>query len=453
VTGMRVDAVAERYVVQVEPGVTLKGLNTALVNGGDFDVTGWSAESLAALARYRRLGHGHVFPPDLTEAGACIGGVVANNGSGARSFRYGPARPHVMALRVVLSGGDLLVLRRGACQTSGRSFALESSTGTRYAGKVPDYRMPAVKNASGVYAADDMDLIDLFIGSEGTLGVISAIELALTPLPTVAWGLTAFLPSEAAALDWVERLRLDRQGMAAIEYFSAEALSLLRACRADNPAFGALPVIPLHWHTAVYVEFHGESESEVEQAMEVASTALAECGGRLDDTWLATSRQEIDVFKGIRHAVPEAVNLCIAERKKSIPKLTKLGTDLSVPDEGLRQVMAMYHQDLRAAGLEYVIFGHIGNNHVHVNILPKTLEEYDRGKAIYRDWARRVVSMGGSVSAEHGIGKLKTEMLDMMYGPDGVAQMRALKRVFDPRMLLNRGTLFPYVACPPEGTV
>jgi D-lactate dehydrogenase (cytochrome) len=104
----------------------------------------------------------------------------------------------------------------------------------------------------------------------------------------------------------------------------------------------------------------------------------------------------------------------------------------------------MYHRDLEYAGLEYVIFGHIGNNHVHVNILPQSLQDYAEGKRLYLDWARRVVAMGGSVSAEHGIGKLKTGMLEIMYGPEGVDAMRSVKQVFDKAGLLNRGTLFEW---------
>jgi len=444
--GMRHDGAAGRFFVRVQPGCTLKALHEALVHDGEFDTAGWSDEALEALARYRE-GSMHVFPPDLTEAGACLAGVVANNGSGARTFRYGPARPHVSALRVVLPGGDVLALKRGCKQAAGREFRLESEAGHVFSGRLPTYTMPVVKNAAGLYAADGMDLIDLFIGSEGVLGVFSEIELALTPLPAAAWGMTAFLPSEAAALTLVERMRDDRQGhVAAIEFFSAEALNLLRDQRAGNPAFASLPELKPHWHTAVYVEFHGESEAVVEQALAAACETLADSGGDPDDSWLATSRREIEAFKGVRHAVPEAVNLLIGERKRQYPGLTKLGTDLAVPDDGLRPVMQMYHDDLRAAGLEYVIFGHIGNNHLHVNILPAGPDDYARGKALYLEWARRVVAMGGTVSAEHGIGKLKTAMLEIMYGAAAIAQMRDVKRVFDPQMLLNRGTLFAYVA-------
>ena len=140
--------------------------------------------------------------------------------------------------------------------------------------------------------------------------------------------------------------------------------------------------------------------------------------------------------------MPEAVNLLIDERKRSNAELTKLGTDMSVPDEHLEAVIAMYNAGLRENGLESVIFGHIGNNHVHVNILPNSIEEYDRGKSLYLTWARQIVELGGSVSAEHGIGKIKVAFLKLMYGEEGIAQMRALKRLFDPEMALNVGNLF-----------
>jgi D-lactate dehydrogenase (cytochrome) len=442
VLGVRYDRETDRYFVRVQPGFTLSALHAALMHGGAFETDGWSEESLVALKRYRS-GTPYVFPPDLTESGACLAGVVANNGSGARTFRYGPARPHVSALRVVLPGGDLLALRRGQQVADGRVFHLQSESGKTYSGALPSYDMPGVKNAAGLFAADDMDLIDLFIGSEGVLGVFSELELALSPLPCVAWGMTAFLPSEEAALTFVEQMRDDQSGrVAAIEFFSAEALDLLREQRADNPAFASLPVLSANWRTAVYVEFHGESESIVENAMTYAAEQLEAAGGNADDSWLATSLREIESFKGVRHAVPEAINLKIAERKRQYPELTKLGTDLAVPNGSLRTVMQMYHSDLQSAGLDYVIFGHIGNNHLHVNILPETPDDYKRGKAIYLDWARRVVEMGGTVSAEHGIGKLKTAMLETMYGSDGIEQMRAVKRVFDPSFLLNQGTLF-----------
>jgi D-lactate dehydrogenase (cytochrome) len=192
----------------------------------------------------------------------------------------------------------------------------------------------------------------------------------------------------------------------------------------------------------VYTEFHGASDEAVEEAVLPALEALVAFGGNEDDTWSATTARELESLKAFRHAVPEAVNLLIGERKRELPELTKLGTDMSVPDAELEAVLALYREGLAEAGLESVIFGHIGNNHLHVNLLPRSMEEYARGKALYLSWAEWVVAHRGSVSAEHGIGKLKAPFLQLMYGEEALAQMRALKTLFDPPALLNPGTLF-----------
>ncbi|MEI6565024.1 MAG: FAD-linked oxidase C-terminal domain-containing protein, partial [bacterium] len=96
----------------------------------------------------------------------------------------------------------------------------------------------------------------------------------------------------------------------------------------------------------------------------------------------------------------------------------------------------------REAGLEYVVFGHIGNNHLHVNILPRSLREYSLGKDLYLQWARTIIAWGGTVSAEHGVGKFKVALLREMYGAEGIRQMRAVKRSLDPAGILNPGNLF-----------
>jgi len=447
ISGMRIDH-AGVFCLSVQAGCTLQKLND-LLRSKDFETDGWSAQSLDTLGKYRHSKTG-MFPPDLTETTACMGGVAANNGSGARTFRYGSARRHISALTVVLPDGDILKLYRFpqdgyAPVADGRSFSLITESGKVLSGELPHYKMPAVKNAAGFYAADNMPMIDLFIGSEGTLGVITEIEIRLTPVPDMVWGITSFFPNESAALDYVVNVRDEVKAAAAIEFFDARALDLLRRQQSENPAFENLPVLQADWDTAVYVELHSDSEDSIELAVQEISGLMDKCGGDPDATWFAESEREIERFKGVRHAVPEAVNMLIGERKKRIPELTKLGTDLSVPDSELRSVMEMYHRDLKQAGLEYVIFGHIGNNHVHVNILPRKLQDYAEGKRLYLEWAQRVAAMGGSVSAEHGIGKLKTGMLEIMYGGEGIDAMRAVKRVFDEAGLLNRGTLFEWI--------
>jgi D-lactate dehydrogenase (cytochrome) len=117
---------------------------------------------------------------------------------------------------------------------------------------------------------------------------------------------------------------------------------------------------------------------------------------------------------------------------------------MAVPDHGLEKVMEMYNSELALSGLESIIFGHIGKNHVHVNIIPWTMEDYNKGKAMYQAWAKRVIALGGTVSAEHGIGKMKTALLREMYGDNGINEMLRVRKIFDPEGILNRGNLFTY---------
>ncbi|MCF7818365.1 MAG: FAD-binding oxidoreductase [Kiritimatiellales bacterium] len=369
------------------------------------------------------------FPSDLTETTASIGGMVACNASGARSFRYGPVRNWIQALDVVLVSGETIRLERGVHKADGLNFKLGTIEG-----QLPVLGTPGgVKSAAGYFVKPDMDLVDLFIGAEGTLGIVTEITLRLLPRPAEMSGLTAFFASESDALQFVRFLRGAGSPTppTAIEFFDFQSLELLRRMKSENPAFAELPELKPTFHTAIYFEYDGE----------VPDAVVAKAGEAID-CWFAVGEREIEILKHFRHAIPESVNMLIGERKRTIPELTKLRTDMSVPDDQLENVMRMYHDGLTTAGLEHVIFGHIGNNHVHVNILPRSLAEYEQGKALYLDWAKQVVAMGGSVSAEHGIGKIKTDFLKLMYGDVGIQEMQALKNLFDPHGLLNRGNLF-----------
>ncbi len=438
-----------KFLLHVQPGVTLQEIRESLENK-DFDTEKWDDESKEALEELKQA-DAWLFPPDLTETTASIGGMVSTNASGARSFYYGPTRPHVYALSLVLADGSLVELERGKQKANGLTFRLELSNGRNIEGSLPNYQMPDVKSAAGYWVKPDMDLIDLIIGSEGTLGIVTEMKIGIQPAAPVRWGFTAFLPSEEEALKYVRAVRgedvegVDTEMVAkpsAIEFFNDLALEMLRKQKADNPAFAYLPEMPPEYNTAVYVEYEGQDEDEVAEAIMAAAEMAEACGGDEDATWSATEPSEIERLRQFRHATPEAVNLTIDERRKTEPKLTKLGTDMAVPDDKLEEVMALYRKTLEESGLESVIFGHIGNNHVHVNIIPKNMEEYDKGKALYLDWAKKVVEMGGTVSAEHGIGKIKAAFLSQMYGKEGITQMKAVKNFFDPKGLLNRGTLF-----------
>ena len=412
-------------VVTVEPGAILSSINDSVKNssGGLF-----------------------IFPPDPTETSAAIGGMISCNASGACSFLYGPTRNYISRLKVALADGSIIELKRGNRHLDGLHFTLTNSDDEKVAGILPEYKMPNGKNAAGYYIKEDMDLIDLFIGTEGTLGIILEADLKLIPQPKVVWGIQSFFPSLNSAVKFVKQLRtkapsFENCNIAALEFIDSHALTLLRSQK-DNSAFDDIPHLDDSWDTAIYIEFHGDTDDYVEAGVFVMSDLMVECGGDEDATWMASDKGSLEKLKHFRHAVPEAVNLTIDTLRKKEPKLTKLGTDLAVPDEYLEKIIELYIDDLTTANLDYVMFGHIGNNHLHVNIIPNSMDEYLIGKKLYLKWAEYVVELGGTISAEHGVGKLKKDMLKIMYKQTILDEMKRVKLLFDPDNIINDGNLF-----------
>lgn len=406
---------AENGELRVQPGATLDAIRAAVPPG-------------------------FYFAPDPTEPSASIGGMISCNSSGALSFLHGPTRNHVLGLRVALLNGDVVDLRRGRDKTAGLRFRLGSVSG-----ELPPLRRPAVKNAAGYFVDPDMDLVDLFVGAEGTLGVVTEATLRLLPAPGAVWGLMAFLPSTAAVVGFVDALRqTPRDGsaqLAALEYFDSNCLVFLRE-HADELASKGISVPNLPDGSAcVYAEWHAPDAAAAEAALMATAERLPEFGADPDACILADNPHDIEKLKLFRHSAPEMVNSAIDERRKIHPGLVKLGTDMSVPDARLADVLALYETDLAASGLEHLVFGHIGANHLHANILPCHPADYDAGRALYARWAAQVIAWGGSISAEHGIGKLKRDLFRQMAGDAALAQMRDLKKCFDPDNLLNPGTL------------
>lgn len=429
-----------RYFLRVQPGMVLSQLRKGL-EGRNLRTSGWDAESLAAWDELR-AGPEQFFPTDPTEVSATIGGMAACNASGARSYRFGAMRAHVSALRVALADGDMLDVPRGRFTAEGRRLGLVTESGRRVPVDLPPYAMPHVKNASGYYAADGMDAADLFVGSDGTLGVITEVELALLPVAEVTWGVSCFLEDELQAPGLVDAVRAGIGSATAVEYFDGRALDVLRRARRTGGAFAALPGLEDRWRACVFVELQCADEAQALGQLDALGTALVAAGGSEADTWVARTDVDRECQRFFRHAVPESVNMLIDERRRTDPRITKLGSDMSVPDSCLRRVMALYRDTLAEEGLEYATWGHIGNNHLHVNVLPRTMDDHARGKALFKRWAAEVTRMGGAVSAEHGVGKLKRDFLQIMYGEEGVEAMARTKLQLDPGGVLGRGNLF-----------
>jgi D-lactate dehydrogenase (cytochrome) len=386
------------------------------------------------------------YPPDPTERSCFLGGTIATNASGARTFKYGATRNYVQALKVALASGDIIDLRRGQIFASedGRAV-IPLSSGRAIEALLPTYSMPRVrKHASGYFVAPGMDVIDLFIGSEGTLGVIVEAKLKLLPKPLGLLSGVVFFDNEENLLAFVREARerslrnrvrsptvsegnsgnLDAR---AIEYFDVESLEFLRQ---------KYETIPAHATGAIF--FEQETTPATEDALMDEWLVLVETHHALgDESWFATNEADQIKLREFRHALPVLMNEWFARYRQR-----KVSTDMSVPDEAFAGMLRFYQDSLRGGDLHHTIFGHIGDNHVHVNILPRNDEESARAWEIYHSFIRRAVEVGGTISAEHGIGKLKRDYLVELYGEEHLREMAKLKLAFDPAGILGRGNMF-----------
>jgi FAD/FMN-containing dehydrogenase len=346
------------------------------------------------------------FAPDPTEITASIGGVIATNASGSRSFRYGSARRHIVALRVALMSGRVEEYRRG----------------DRIDFEVPMVPMPnTTKNTAGYRLSPRMDWIDLFTGSEGTLGVVLEAELALLPIPANLFGGVVFFASDEDALDAVDAWR-PHQELRMLEYVDRNSLDLLRR---------RYPEIPKQAIAALLIEAEGDY-------VDLWEERLLSAGALIEASWFAIDGRDRERFRRFRHSLPELVIEVVVRRG-----FLKMGTDFAVPLGRSREMLAYYREHLenRLAG-RYVIYGHIGDAHVHVNILPGSEADAETASELLDQFARHAVRLGGTISAEHGIGKRKAKMLPLQYAPEHIEAMKAVKRRLDPDWLLGRGTLF-----------
>ena len=418
------------WVVQVGAGTTLAELSDALSHGlCDYP------DGKPKLPVF--------YPVDSTETSAHLGGTVATNASGARTLFYGPTRDWVEALTVVTADGRILELARGQVRAADGVLVYRREDGTDAVLSVPDLPIPPTKHTAGYLLRRDMDALDLFIGSEGTLGIITGATLRLVEKPANRLFLMQFVDGQRRAVDLVGAVKRhpDLKPLA-LEYIGPRALKLLRDQGRQTAAYLEVERLPGYAGSALYAEIAFRDEAELDAIHEALREALALVGLDPERSWAGFTERDMAEMKRLRHAVPETINALIGQRKRIVPELHKLGTDMAVPDAALGEMMDFYAARLTESGLDYVTFGHIGSGHVHVNILPRSLEELVRAEALYMEFAREAVRLGGSVAAEHGIGRIKKKFLPVQFSAAQIAAMRAVKSALDPAGLLNPGVLF-----------
>ncbi len=388
---------------------------------------------------------GLFYPPDPTEWSCQIGGTVATNASGARSFKYGATRGFVRGLRIVLASGETLLLKRGtAISANGDPIVLTTESGSKIEAKIPTYERPNVrKNVSGFFNEKPLDAIDLFIGSEGTLGVITEIELTLLPKPEKFFSGIVFFEKGADLLAFVDELKSASLGTwmpssarsladdgvrvpTLVEYFDDRALEFISE---------KFPETPSGMAGAIFFEQETTAETE-DASLEQWNELLEKHNADLGKSWFTTNDQDREKMRAFRHALPVSVNERVVRNKQK-----KIGTDMAVPDENITGFLKFYKEKLDAGGIDYVIFGHIGDCHLHANLLPKNDAEAEAARHLYGRFIAQAIMLGGTISAEHGIGKLKSRYLNVMMGERYLNEMAEMKKAFDPNGILGRGNM------------
>jgi D-lactate dehydrogenase (cytochrome) len=359
---------AEDLTVTVEPGISRKQLNAALRDTGLF------------------------FPID-PGADASIGGMTATRASGTNAVRYGTMRENVLGLSAVLADGRVI------------------RTGTR-----------ARKSSAGY------DLTRLFVGSEGTLGVVTEITLRLYPLPeAVSAAVCAFPSMETAVRTVIETIQMGVP-IARVEFVDALAIRAIN--RHSN--------LTLREASTLFFEFHGTQAGVKEQAELVQEIAAQNAGEGFE--W-ATHPEDRSRLWNARH------NAYFAMLQLK-PGCRAVTTDVCVPISRLAECVVETEQDLKASPLPCPIVGHAGDGNFHVAMLidPQRPEEFAEAERLNQRIVQRALRMNGTCTGEHGVGLHKIDFLVEEAGPVAIDTMRAIKHALDPRNLMNPGKIFSWAA-------
>jgi D-lactate dehydrogenase (cytochrome) len=382
----------EGHLLAVQGGVSidLSRMNAILsVHPEDLTVTVQAGVTRTQLNNEIR--HTGLFFPIDPGADATIGGMSATRASGTNAVRYGTMRENVLGLTVVTASGEAI------------------RTGTR-----------ARKSAAGY------DLTRLFVGSEGTLGVMTEITLKLYPLPEAVSAAVCHFADIASAVKTTIQIIQMGVPIARCELLDANAV---RAVNAHDR-------LRLRESPMLLMEFHGSAAGVQEQAATVQAIAR-ELGGE-DFQWASTPEERTRLWTARHHAYFAALQMK--------PGCRTVTTDTCVPISRLTECVTLAKAEAEAAGLEHYIVGHVGDGNFHIAYLidPAVPDERETAERLNHTLVQRAIAMEGTCSGEHGIGLHKQGFLVDEAGTGAVEMMRALKRALDPKNIMNPGKIFAF---------
>ena len=424
--------------------VDLTGLrNHALrIDGDRGTARADAAVTHGELERAARL-DGLRLPPDPSSGRwATLGGMISTNASGARTVRYGSVRAWVDAVEMITAEGDCLRLARGvepATVPAVERFRRDAAPAIMRASERIAARFPRTRKNSSGYALDAWlasgDLLDLVIGAEGTLGVITAADWRLDRVPEHRVGLRIALGTMDRFADVIAAVLLHRPS--AVELLDRTFLDLVAPRLPQDVAAAAAGA-----EAIVLVELEGHDADELRQSAAALTRALRPLATRVD---AALGENDAKRLWEIRHAA-SPILAGLPETRRSLQVIE----DGCVPVARVGEYIRFARDAAQARGLEVVIFGHAGDGHIHVNLLPELARhgwEHEVA-ALLDEVTGEIVRLGGTPSGEHGDGRLRASLLERVYGAEIVELFRLVKNAFDPGAILNPGVIVPDGAAP-----
>ncbi len=382
--------------------------------------------------------HGLRFPVDPSSLRfASAAGMVSTNAAGARSFRNGSVRFWVTGTDLVTADGVTLRLDRGRTPDGAvpavHRFEREAAPRIRAAAALIQRRFPRTRKNSSGYALDHWlatgDLLDLVIGSEGTLGVITEVRWRLDPAPAARAGLRVTVAGDEELMAVLAIVR--EASPAAVEILDRSFLRFV-APMLSAPSRR----LALRAGAMLLVEFEGGAPA----LRDVVAVAQRRLAARAEEVAAAFGESALHALWTVRHAASPLLARLGPERRS-----LQVIEDGCVPVERLPDYLAALRAIPERHGVEAVIFGHAGDGHLHVNLLPDTTVEgwEEKVRAIFDEVTAVQLALGGTPTGEHGDGRLRAGLLERTYGPEIVALFGAVKRAFDPLGLLNPGVILP----------
>ena len=380
-----------------------------------------------------KLSNNHLYyPVDPTSRNdAYVGGTLSCNASGFIPGKRGSTRYWVNEIDLLLPNGLFLNARRGQYISKNGLFEIE---GYNQSLPIPKYKRPNIKNASGPYSSDngEIDFVDLIIGSEGIYGLIVSCKLKLEKKPKDYLELFLCLNNEEKAIDLHDFLYDYFNGcmsnISALEYFGYNSQKYMKH---RNFLFKNDSDVGIYIQIPIYNSTLDAKITEWIQLINKFDQTID-----LDSVIVLNDPLNWKKFFEARHSIPD----------NALSKTRKLGglsiiTDTIVPPNNYRKYLSLIHEKLQKENIEYLLFGHLGDCHLHFHLIPSNKQE-EQSLRVYDYMIDLSTKFGGVYSAEHGTGKRKRNDFKKCYGNEAVEMVKKSKLAVDPKLILNRGNIF-----------